>query len=323
MISNVPKYEEMMNVAVQAYFVAWKEATSLFEWIEESGAVAFEVRDEKLVPEANEAYSLTLEDCTENLNKYEEIMQGKLRLVYSLIQHSQELALKSHICKESPFLLLVGTDPKSWAVKDVDFTSLKTIDAGDLVKIAMTVTDLKIGETFQTKIEDVRKGRNSIQHLGKHKNIELLEPIRILTRQYPELLPGRNWVQDLEESEDIGLEDIFHYSDTAIGRALHQLSWLHRLTTKKLAKQVLGVDLSSSLYDCPDCIQRGDYDHQGNSVGSIERKRGELHGKCLLCDETFQMTRKKCDECGCDAVFKDHEMEDRCCSCGAEHGEKR
>ena len=73
--------------------MAWKEATSLFEWIEESWAVAFEVLDEKLVPEANEAYSLTLEDCTENLNKYEEIMQGKLRLVYSLV--SEILATRS------------------------------------------------------------------------------------------------------------------------------------------------------------------------------------------------------------------------------------
>jgi hypothetical protein len=144
----------------------------------------------------------------------------------------------------------------------------------------------------------------------------LLEPIRILTQQYVELFPGRNWLQDLDRIEDDGLDEIFYYSDTARMHVFHQLSMLHRLTTKRLAKAVLGMEASSTIYECLDCLSRSDFDHQGNSVASIERKKGALTGHCRLCENTFKMRRKKCKHCGCDVVFASGEHEGHCCGCG-------
>lgn len=139
MISNVPDHHELRSLAVRAYFVAWKEASSLFESIEHTGVIRFEVRDEKLVPVAGPDNEPTLQESRENLSKYEKIMQPRLQLIYSLIQHSQELALKSYICEESPFLLLLGSDVKTWTRENVDFMDCKTIDASDLVKVVTAI----------------------------------------------------------------------------------------------------------------------------------------------------------------------------------------
>ena len=153
-------------------------------------------------------------------------------------------------------------------------------------------------------------------HLGRHKNIDLLEPIRILTRQYIELYPGRNWLRDLETCEDNDVYDIFYAQVSPRAEVLRQLSMLHRFTTKKMAKAVLGVAPTSTLYECPNCLRDSEYDHQGYSVASMERKRLSLQGTCPLCGNTFQMVRKKCTHCRCDVIFADGDDKDSCCNCG-------
>jgi hypothetical protein len=87
-----------------------------------------------------------------------------------------------------------GSDVKSWAKENIDFTECKTIDAGDLVKVITALGILEISSDFKRVIEEVRRGRSAIQHIGKHKHIKMIEPIQILCQQYNELLPGRNWL---------------------------------------------------------------------------------------------------------------------------------
>ena len=309
MIANVPDPEEMKQLAIRAYFVAWREATSIIDpqGLEPTGLIAFEFKNDKLVAVAAEEYSLEKHESEANLTDYERLMQTKLQLVYSLIQHSQELALKSILCEKSPFLLLLGSDIKSWTRENGDFMDFKTIDASDLTKVVSVVCDLRLSESFKNTIEQVRRGRNAIQHLGKHKGtIELLDPIRILTQQYLEIFPGRNWLKDFLAAEGTGLDQLFPYDDfTSKTGVLHQLSLLHLFTTKNTAKRVLGVAENSTLYNCEECISDAKYEDTGHDItklGSVERKRGALIARCRLCDTAYELEQKRCKECGCDVI---------------------
>jgi hypothetical protein len=79
--------------------------------------------------------------------------QPDLQLAYTLIQQSQEIALKAKICAVSPFLLLLGSDVRTWPKHDADFTQFRTLDASDLIKVANTVCspgiNCKFAEIYQ------------------------------------------------------------------------------------------------------------------------------------------------------------------------------
>mgnify|MGYP000698392588 CR=1 FL=1 len=117
-----------------------------------------------------------------NITDYLPTIQAELRSALALVHQGVEFDLRGRICDVSPYLLIAGTPPQNWPKKcsqiDVSFSSFRSIDAQDLVKIVNTVCKERLTDQFVTWFEQLRVRRNQITH--SVANTSLLEEIDVL-----------------------------------------------------------------------------------------------------------------------------------------------
>jgi hypothetical protein len=137
MIINVPSADELLDVSLQLYFSTWEKLIEMplaFEQTfgDDSGANWDKEREE-----------------------YLDACQSELQSLCSVIQQSNELALKARICTVSPFLLLVGSEIKfSTKIKDIDYSELRTMDAVELPGAVNTICKDTLTEKFIKSYHD-------------------------------------------------------------------------------------------------------------------------------------------------------------------------
>jgi hypothetical protein len=194
MITNVPDASTMEQTALRLYFSAWDEVVKvvedLFEWppsyLHESAGRASSAEHATVVRKSQAEVVQLVADA-----------QSDLQLAYTLIQQSQEIGLKAKICAVHPFLLLLGSDVRSWARRNADFSEFRTLDASDLVRVVNAVCPQPLTERFATKYEAVRGNRNKIYHLGIYNDqIDPMALLDLLVLQHRELYPDHIWLQD-------------------------------------------------------------------------------------------------------------------------------
>src|ERR1700730_15019831 len=110
MLKNIPPSDSLEQISLRIYFAAWIHV--------------YDIRVDFLHAEAG--------DDTREKDEFLARAQPDLQLSYTLIQQSQEIALKAKICAVSLFLLLDG---RHWPKPDADFAECRTLDASDLVKV--------------------------------------------------------------------------------------------------------------------------------------------------------------------------------------------
>jgi hypothetical protein len=172
MLKNIPTSDSLEQVSLRLYFTAW--------------AHVYDILVDSLHFEAG--------DYTREKDEFLARAQPDLQLSYTLIQQSQEIALKAKICAVSPFLLLDG---RHWPKPDADFAECRTLDASDLVKVINMTCAQGISSQFANLYQQLRSGRNRINHLGTHNDV--LDPrvlLRILVTHYEEPYRGRVWFRD-------------------------------------------------------------------------------------------------------------------------------
>jgi hypothetical protein len=93
--------------------------------------------------------------------------QPDFQSICTLIQQSNELALKAKIRSVSPFLLLLGSERRfSTTPKAVDFSEFKTLDAVELPGAVNTFRETHLSDKFIQSYNEIRSIRNKIAHLG-------------------------------------------------------------------------------------------------------------------------------------------------------------
>jgi hypothetical protein len=317
MISNVPTAEELREVAIRTYFIAWKEASKLLEGVNLLGYFNLSLKNGKLVAGTSEEFDhLTQQESEDNFAKYEAALQPEVHATMSLIQHSQELALKTFICEKSPYLLLLGSDIRQWAKGNTDFTDLKTIDASDLLRVVSAICNRQLSEHFKQNIERIRRGRNSYQHLGKQREkIDVIEPLKILTQQYIEMFPERNWLEDFNSSQQSGLDDLFDSDFTSRTSVLANISEVSEFVPDKMWRRLLGFQKNSRLLECSDCIREAHFDNRNFPANTIEVLPSKNEAHCFLCRQTFKIMKSKCKDCGFDLAYDLNDGSKLCLRC--------
>lgn len=186
MIVNLPTSEALNATALKLYFRAWHGIVSILhefdqihvtdaeEWLDPGEGLYFEEREE-----------------------YLEVAQEDLHAILAIVQQSNEIALKARIVGVSPYLLLLNNDVAFGAAgKDIEFSSLRTLDAVDLPRAVNTLTKLPVGQKYVQRYEELRVQRNQYAHLGDTSVV--LDPIAMcaaMAEQYLELWPGRPWLE--------------------------------------------------------------------------------------------------------------------------------
>lgn len=282
MLVNIPDYEGLNNAALSQHFFAWEKTQNIISAFQES------YPDEKFFSEEREEY---IQQC-----------QRDLRVYYSVIQQSNELALKAKLCKVSPFLLLLGGETKfKSSEKDIDFSSLRTLSAIDLVGVVKSLTSEELSDKFVSLFSDLRVCRNAMMHLdASQKNLEPNDLLRLLLTFYIELWPDRNWLSDRASFGTDGYEAYFddgkHF--TILGSVIREWSDTNKLISKGEFKKLFGITKSKRRYICFNCIsetERGWNDWDSKSVG-LAHLISKTKLQCLLCENEFLVERQPCSK---------------------------
>lgn len=296
MIVNIPSPHSLNHVALRLYFYAWSSLITIAHDFDEMYDIQNGNRER-------------LEKWASEWSEYIGRSQPELELVCTVIQQSNELALKSKISEVSPYLLLLKNDSKfSTAEKDVDFTELRTLDAVDLPGVVNTFCPDKLSAKFIQTYNDIRALRNKIAHLGHSaKPFSIEQLLGVLAFQFAVLWPGRPWLNDFLEFEGSDRLSFFSESEMAAqAPAFYKWRDSKSVFSKKEFSKIFGCEKSQLKYICFVCFNhaRGNYfDLQEDECRTayLKHSSDELH--CLMCNEDYKLLCHKCGKSGCPSTL--------------------
>lgn len=313
MIVSAPTADELNDVSLRLYFSAW---SSLIEiWSD------FELTFEGFGPGKSSAWKDEWQD-------YLVASQSEMQSIFSIVQHSNELALKAMICEVSPYLLLIGNDLKLNVNPSTDlrFTDFRTIDAVDLPAAVNNFCPRKLTQQFVQTYDDIRGFRNKFVHLGhSDRRFDPFELLHSLIAIYSELWPQRNWLRDrvdfASEERKAYFSDGKHFSVHA--DIMYEQEYNIELFTKSEFKTVFGEEKSRRRYFCFDCLDEAttgwsDFDRETAKTAFISRSDNQQI-RCAMCETSFIVERIPCSQDGCKGNVigaNSDEHDGRCHTCG-------
>ncbi|MER9694875.1 hypothetical protein NKJ16_23450 [Mesorhizobium sp. M0179] len=312
MIVNVPTADALDDVALRLYFTAWSNLIKIIDEFEQVYDVKFDLDRDDSWEEERLGY---LKAC-----------QPELQSTCAIIQQSNEIALKAMICRVSPFLLLLKSDPKfSIQNGDVDFSEFRTLDAVDLPLAVNSLCEEPLSDRFIQTYNLVRSLRNTIAHLGAStKKFRPEELIKILLFQYPQIWRSRLWLKDRVEFASQTRTSYFHdfkYTSPHMD-VMHELPTTISMIGKADFKKLFGEAKSKRRYLCHQCVDAAntryaDLDLDVCRTAHLIEDGKNIH--CLMCGGTFPVVRRKCEVDGCkgDVISQDDSEYPECChTCG-------
>jgi hypothetical protein len=309
-IINIPSAESLNEIALRLHFSAWSSLVDIrFDFDR-----AFEPSSDPFGSEWSDEWEAYLVAC-----------QSELQSICTLIQQSNELALRAKICSVSPFLLLVGSDRKfSSTPKDVDFSEFRTVDAVELPGAVNTLCSDQLSDKFIQSYNEIRSLRNKIAHLGYlSRQFSPEELLHILVAQYIELWNGRKWLNDRVRFAAQTRLAFFHdESHSSVeNEVMYELPYDLRIFNNSEFKQLFEHAKQSKRYLCHYCIASATTQYTTLEdlceceTSFLEKKSKTLH--CMMCGRDFRVSQKLCEECGGNVIGDNgDEYVGRCHCCG-------
>lgn len=309
MLINVPKSEELNEVALRLYFDAWERCICVYSDFADAFAVDLSDLDSEHL-------------YAEEWNEYIVQAQSELGAISVTIQHAAELRLKSIICETSPFLLLTngGLSFKSSQRNDIDFAELRTLDAVDLPTAVQTLTRFKLPELYIAQYGNMRRLRNQITHLGSHSGaLTPRQLVEILSQQYMSLWPDGRWLKRRVGFDGNSAKRFFHdqrYSSVESDVML-ELPYTIKLLPNVVFKKMLGVAKGKLTGFCPACMGNtaSKWDVDGHATA---HRTSSNHALCAMCEEplVLQADEKDCEKCGSRTRAAIDSLDPVCFGCG-------
>lgn len=261
-------------------------------------------------------------DHEEESERYWSSAKQTLISATALVQQAVEFYIKGKIADVSPYLLISG-NPQSWprgcAKKDVEFSSFRTLDAQDLLKVHDTVCEQRFSEKFIQWYDDLRIIRNKVMHtVDKSLSVKPEEVIEFILFAHKYFSESETWFESrrlyLEKTPVNSMKTIQDDDDSEC-YILQSLLIEFRITSDILTpskiKLYLGFDKKSRSIHCPSCFKivsrMSFWDHEfihdcGKTYQEIDKS--EVF-KCYLCNYQGNVVKTKCEEEGCESEFLD------------------
>lgn len=297
MIINLPTSEALNTTALKLYFRAWHGIVLILQAFD----LNYDGHADDWLPGV---------DCifAKERAEYLEGSQEELHAILSIIQQCNEIALKARIVAVSPYLLLLNNDVSfKGAGKNIEFATLRTLDAVDLPKAVNLLTGTGLSQAYIQRYGELRIQRNQYTHLGDTSIV--LDPIGMCARmieQYRELWPDRPWLHDRVGSSH-GREGFFdgkHWSSRQ--EIMLLLDYDLALIPAGGFKALFGVSKSAVKFGCHACqddwaVGRNGPSLQEAPTAFYDKVKKAMH--CLLCDEDFAADLGTCSDKGCKGKF--------------------
>jgi hypothetical protein len=323
MIINIPTRDDLDDMARRLFFKVWFDLEDMLWDFEQT----FQIDQESEIGSyAAEAWPEYLASC-----------RPDLQMSAALLQQSLELALKARICKVSPFLLILRSDAKfPSAPGDIDFATLKTLDAIELPNAVNTLTDTPLTTVFIGLYSALRVQRNQYVHMGligdKDTPGSLLRTLAVICS---EVWPADAILKDYLFYR--GSTRTTHFYDgknsTTERDALYAARRLFDLLEPAEFKVLFGIPKKQRRYLCESCVHTARFDRWGEDTAPYKTaylvNPGEL--TCLICQNEVPVERLSCVTEHCKgnvfskmpsislASAEDSKTNWYCHTCGEEH----
>ncbi|WP_107677988.1 hypothetical protein [Agrobacterium sp. LAD9] len=306
-ITNIPTADHFEQAAKTAFFAGWNDLLHLIS--------DFEHHRER-------DYS-AVDDWEIERKRYYDHCKVELEKICSWAGQATELALKSKICAVSPYLLLLGTDPRFKASGgDIDFTDLRTLDATDLVTTVNSVCPKAMSPQFTERFNRLRQWRNKIVHQGTSNAIfQPKQMAELLANQYAELWPEKQFLSDWMAYISGTRFSFFHDGDwsTPHMELAEMLDCFYETLGSGQIEALTGRKKGARRYVCHECYYEGSLGR--GAVSESEFRTAFLISqtklRCLLCHDDYTVERRMCRSCEGDVISTSDDFGGNCHTCGA------
>jgi hypothetical protein len=259
--------------------------------------------------------------------EYKAGYQPELQAVCSIIQQSNELALKAKICAVSPYLLLLNSGPKfSMVPRDIEFSELRTLDAVDLPAAVNSLSVKSLSDEYVQAYNEIRSLRNKIAHLGHAShNFDPEELLNLLVSQYIERWSDRAWLKDRVTFASRTGQAFFHDGkhSSAESEVMHELPLIFAVIKKSAFKKLFGIDKTTRRYLCHVCVSeaRTSFSDCDPNQSRTAYLKADPTIHCLIRGDDYEIRRQPCSTGNCKGnVISECEYTggDVCHTCGSE-----
>ena len=319
MIVEIPDADDFARASSNLLNLAWQVAVDYLEFWEESElihpepGIPFTMTDENglEIQVTGEEGLPTPEQAAATEKEFWRRSQPALANALSLIQQAVEFALKGRIAAVSPFLLIsreAGEYSKAGAMKDLPFSSFRSIDAADLMRLHDTVCQERIRDRFGEFWEHLRRERNRRIHSVEPRPT-LLSPFSLIqwVLVANEMLAERKpWfyrrLEYLASSEmKVAYETC---ATTDYAKTLSQMEKAIHYLDKKFTRRLFGHDHRSRTYVCVNCRDLADEDlwdelDLGKTAQLTPKAPDTKIVLCAVCRYEVDVRREACPEEDC------------------------
>jgi hypothetical protein len=284
-ITNVPTAADFFAAGRELFDFAWDVIAQLLKNLDEAKTLGTEPA------EVSESYWLSA--------------KRRLTTALSITQQGVEFCLKGKIVEVSPYLLL-SDPPSKWPSpyggSSVDFSSFRTIDAQDLIRVHDTFAPVHLAHDLTTRFHELREKRNRIMHsVDKKITVHATEAIDALLFMHKSLFPGESWSSVRRSLLETAPESELGGRDFVVNVICWELDLVLELLTPAQVHAHFAIDKKQRRYMCPECYS------EANRDADFEHKLAVLQPKganstalyCLVCNCTYQVKRQKCTHPGC------------------------
>jgi DNA-directed RNA polymerase subunit RPC12/RpoP len=303
---------------------------------------------------ANDYLNSSWESVIEHLKEFEELREvfedsdheaeskrywssAKQTLISAtaLVQQAAEFYIKGRISGVSPYLLISGS-PQSWpkgcSKKDIEFSSFRTLDAQDLLKVHDTVYEQRFTAKFIQWFDELRVIRNKIMHtVDKSLSVTPEEVLDLILFAHHYFSQTECWFESrrayLEKTPVNSMKSI-QDDDNYECYILQSLLIDFRISTEVLKpaqiKLYFNFDKKLKSIHCPSCshkVSKMDFwDHEFiHDCGKTYQKVDSSNVyACRICNHTGSILKKQCSEYDCEGELIDSEL-GICFSCYGEN----
>jgi hypothetical protein len=255
---------------------------------------------------------------------YWESAQRPLAAAITLVQQGLEFLLKARIVRTSPFLL-IASDPGQWPRRcdkeDTPFSSFKTVDAQDLIRVHDTVIAPRLGEEFVAHYQTLRRLRNTLVHtVDKQVLLTAKDLLTAILETSHHMIGPRNWLpirRQYIESVPVAYILTDHYVENDL---LFEFPLVIDLLEPSETERFLGFDKRQRCYICPACAKKNEHFESLPKLAQLHPNEPEsTEVYCILCDIHSKVIRDPCRFADCMGNVID-EQDRLCLTCYREQG---
>lgn len=305
MIRDIPTREDFEEQGMTLLNLAWDTVVGLL----------LNYRDAK-------EWDSFIED--EQAEHYLNASQKPLAVATVLLQQGAEFLVKTAIADVSPFLLIDGNAqswPKKCDTNDTSFSTFRTVDAQDLIRIHDTVAATRFTDIFTQHFSKMRRVRNTIIH-SVDRNLRFSEKdilLSILTIT-SELQGPHKWMADREKY--LKSTPSAAFATEGFGSNLvREFQMLVDLLGNSELQRHFGFNKRQRRYLCLECkMSCSEYypDLEPRTAQLKPNSPASQSVHCVVCRTTIPVLRKPCNciPCRGNVINDSEDFDPECLTCG-------